>query len=124
MRLLRGNGMSEFTIDELCGIVDALTALDIENAFSIELRAKVISMIDDCNKPKFTQEQKDFICYQIGDWYLKWKGNITNGQHRLGIAKEELKVMICGYEMPNECEHDWRDALIQECFKCGEQKEY
>ena len=48
----------------------------------------------------FTTEQIDFICYQIGDWYLKWKNNIiSNGekvQHRLGFAKEELKSMICG----------------------------
>lgn len=50
------------------------------------------------NRPRFTPEQVDYICYQIGDWYLKWKANITTGQHRLGIAKEELKSMICGNE--------------------------
>ena len=53
-------------------------------------------------KPKiqFTAEQQDFICYQIGDWYLTWKDGIANkdGTHRLGYAKEELKTMICGDE--------------------------
>jgi len=97
------------------------------------------------NRPRFTQEQVDYICYQIGDWYLKWKGNITTGQHRLGIAKEELKSMICSNEFPdaieckqhlwvrgvcfdcgihNGCAHDWREGMIQECFLCKEQKEY
>lgn len=50
---------------------------------------------------KFTNEQINWICYQIGEWYLDWKNNIvvsnTNGtQHRLGYAKDELKNMICG----------------------------
>jgi hypothetical protein len=46
----------------------------------------------------FTREQIDFINWQIGDWYLNWKGHIANkdGTHRLGIAKEQLKSMICG----------------------------
>ena len=48
----------------------------------------------------FTREQIDFICYQIGDWYLEWKERIITdleqGTHRLGYAKEQLKTMICG----------------------------
>lgn len=46
----------------------------------------------------FTAEQIDFICYQIGDWYLMWKGCLTEEYvpHRLGFAKEQLKSMICG----------------------------
>lgn len=47
----------------------------------------------------FTPEQIDFICYQIGDWYIDWKDRMATGtgkQHRLGIAKEHLKTMICG----------------------------
>jgi hypothetical protein len=50
-------------------------------------------------KVKFTEEQQDYLCEVIGEWYLKWKGKITpNHQpHSLGIAKEELKAMICGY---------------------------
>jgi hypothetical protein len=48
----------------------------------------------------FTPEQKDFICYEIGDWYLKWKDCIAskNGTHRLGYAKEQLKSILCGEE--------------------------
>jgi hypothetical protein len=48
--------------------------------------------------PKFTQEQVDFICYQIGEWYLEWKHKICDHQHQensLGYAKEKLKEMIC-----------------------------
>lgn len=48
----------------------------------------------------FTPEQVDFICYTIGDWYCAWKERIVvdleDGTHRLGYAKEELKMMICG----------------------------
>lgn len=48
----------------------------------------------------FTPEQIDFICYQIGDWYLEWKDRLVidleNGTHRLGYAKEQLKTIICG----------------------------
>ncbi len=48
----------------------------------------------------FTQEQKDFICSQIGWWYLIWKDNMwvddKPNQHWLGRGKEDLKTMICG----------------------------
>ncbi|MFA6080727.1 MAG: hypothetical protein WC753_04620 [Candidatus Gracilibacteria bacterium] len=50
------------------------------------------------NRPHFTQEQKDWICYQIGEWYLIVKDNLVNYQnktHRLGQAKELLKGMVC-----------------------------
>ena len=50
-------------------------------------------------RPKFSPEQIDWICYQIGDWYFTWKGKITTGDghgHRLGVAKEQLKELICG----------------------------
>ena len=43
----------------------------------------------------FTNEQKDFICWQIGDWYLMMKP-LLEGQHNLGYMKEKLKEMICG----------------------------
>ena len=79
------------------------------------------------NKPNFTPEQIDYICYQIGDWYLKWKNNMATGHgtcHRLGVAKEDLKVMICGDDPLENCDHDWRDALVQECEKCKLQQEY
>lgn len=43
----------------------------------------------------FTSKQIDWICYQIGDWYLRMKP-LLEGQHNLGHMKEQLKVMICG----------------------------
>lgn len=45
-------------------------------------------------QPEFTQEQKDWICYQIGDWYLTMKP-LLEGQHNLGYMKERLKTMVC-----------------------------
>lgn len=48
----------------------------------------------------FTREQIDFICYQIGDWYLEWEKKMwvdgQPNQHWLGVGKEQLKTMICG----------------------------
>lgn len=50
---------------------------------------------------KFTDEQEDYICYMIGEWYLQWKSNIcsNDGTHRLGYAKEQLKCLILGMDM-------------------------
>lgn len=52
------------------------------------------------NQSSFSPEQQDFICYQIGEWYLEWKDRIIvdlqEGTHRLGYAKEQLKTLICG----------------------------
>lgn len=55
-------------------------------------------------RPEFTDEQIDYVCYVIGEWYLDWKECITQaapGQpsfirppHRLGYAKEKLKEML------------------------------
>jgi hypothetical protein len=48
----------------------------------------------------FTPEQRDFICYQIGDWYCEWQDKMwvddKPNQHWLGRGKEDLKTMICG----------------------------
>ena len=59
---------------------------------------------------KFTKQQVDFICYQIGEWYLEWKNQLVdydNKQHRLGYAKELLKEKICGEEYKDlEDEYD------------------
>ena len=62
-------------------------------------------------KPEFTREQEDWICYQIGEWYLEWKDKIILNSfstdekivfdparaftHNLGIAKEDLKLRLC-----------------------------
>lgn len=43
----------------------------------------------------FTTDQINFICEQIGDWYLMMKP-LLEGQHNLGYMKEKLKIMICG----------------------------
>lgn len=48
----------------------------------------------------FSVEQRDFICAQIGWWYLVCKDTMREedkyNQHWLNVAKEELKIMICG----------------------------
>ena len=46
---------------------------------------------------KLTKEQQDWVCYQIGEWYLDWKGKIVpgGGEHKLGVAKEQLKIRLC-----------------------------
>ncbi len=48
----------------------------------------------------FTPEQRDFICSQIGHWYLMWENKMwiedKPNQHWLGRGKEELKTMLCG----------------------------
>jgi hypothetical protein len=54
---------------------------------------------------KFTKQQVDFICYQIGEWYVQWKNQLVDYDaktHRLGYAKELLKERICGLE-------EWKD---------------
>ena len=47
-----------------------------------------------------TSRQQDFICYQIGEWYCNWEGKMwvdgKPNQHWLGVAKEQLKTMVCG----------------------------
>jgi hypothetical protein len=49
-------------------------------------------------KPALTPEQKDEICYIIGEWYMSMKP-LLEVQHNLGHMKERLKVMICGDEI-------------------------
>lgn len=48
----------------------------------------------------FTPEQIHYICSVIGDWYLEWKNKMwvdgKPNEHFLGMAKEQLKTMICG----------------------------
>jgi aryl-alcohol dehydrogenase-like predicted oxidoreductase len=41
---------------------------------------------------KFTKQQVEFICYQIGEWYVQWKNQLVdyeNRTHRLGYAKRK-----------------------------------
>lgn len=53
-------------------------------------------------RPNFTREQEDWICEIIGDWYFTWKNSMTNNRepHSLGRAKEDLKLLLCGYTCP------------------------
>ena len=46
----------------------------------------------------FSAKQKDFICYQVGEWYLRTKDVLVNedGTTNIGCLKELLKIMICG----------------------------
>lgn len=59
------------------------------------------------DKNFLTYEQENYICELIDDWYLEWKEKITvKGQpdlHRLGMAKEMLKLKVCGdkHELSN-----------------------
>jgi len=55
-------------------------------------------------RPKFTEDQQQWLCEQIDFWYGYWKHIITdtNGTHRLGVAKEELKTVICGMRFTHE----------------------
>lgn len=47
-----------------------------------------------------SQDQINFICSQIGHWYVMWQDKMwvddKPNQHWLGLAKEQLKTMICG----------------------------
>ena len=103
--------MNNFTKAELEEIAECVwihnDLRDNDPATYSPLLKKIESMIDNyCepnpNKPNFTQDQKDFICYQIGDWYLMMKP-LLEGQHNLGYMKEKLKIMVCDDEMPTNC---------------------
>ncbi len=63
-----------------------------------------------------TTQQIDHICYQIGEWYLQWKGQLTDPYvpHKLGFAKEQLKEMICGDEYTDSTEHKTEVEKLQE----------
>jgi len=59
---------------------------------------------------KFTKQQVDFICYQIGEWYVQWANQLVDYEdrtHRLGQAKEALKERICGLEEYKDLEDEY-----------------
>lgn len=64
---------------------------------------------------KFTKQQVDFICYQIGEWYEQWKDQLIDYEtktHWLGLAKEALKERICGEEYEDlEDEYDIKPKI-------------
>ncbi len=69
-------------------LVDVLTACLSEAQYQV------------ANYQPLTYKQEDFICWQIGEWYLYWKNNLTDPYvpHKLGYAKEQLKEMLCSGE--------------------------
>lgn len=73
-------------------------AIDVFDVISKDYKVRYERLIK--NQSSFTPEQIDFICYQIGDWYMEWKDRLVidlkEGTHRLGYAKEQLKTIICG----------------------------
>lgn len=84
---------------------DFLKMIDYHNDLIEKLEIAVPHIVNQYKRDKamqesFTREQQDFICWQIGEWYLEWKAKISSGlepgQNRLGFAKEQLKTMICG----------------------------
>lgn len=55
--------------------------------------------IDDENMDlNLTDVQREQIAYLIGKWYGRWRHKMTeNGeQHRLGFAREDLKLILTG----------------------------
>lgn len=52
----------------------------------------------------FDSLQQDHICYVIGEWYLKWKEKDISSH--FGLAKEELKKMICD-TVPGDFHKSW-----------------
>lgn len=95
--------MNQFSKEELEALIiniNQLRQLKIQrDEFYSELQDKILNMIDNyCdeepNNPNFTQKQKDFICWQIGKWYLMMKP-LLEVQHNLGYMKEKLKLMVC-----------------------------
>lgn len=72
--------------------------------------------------PEFTQEQADWICYQIGEWYIEWKHKIGGQhQHRLGYAKEILKQMVCPIKC-SICNESLALLTWENCFDCEMKK--
>lgn len=43
---------------------------------------------------KLTLDQQMFVCSLIDHWYFKWKTDKELHNH-IGVAKEELKRLIC-----------------------------
>lgn len=46
---------------------------------------------------KLSKNQENLLCSLIDYWYLMWKYKMTDNSapHSLGVAKEELKRIVC-----------------------------
>ncbi len=76
-------------------------------------------------EPKvLTREQQDWVCGEIGEWYLDWKRKITekDGTHRLGFAKEDLKNRLCQFDALGAVLECWdkADAMLKAREENGE----
>ncbi|SRR5258706_112356 len=74
-------------LDSMKSTVSALENLDSDYLRRYDMEQKMYQ--------SFTSEQRNFICAQIGWWYLMMKP-LLEGTHNLGYMKEKLKTMICG----------------------------
>ena len=61
----------------------------------VAMSEKAKRILETKKRMNLTYKQEEELCYIIGEWYMDWKVKITDGQHRLGYAKEELKMRIC-----------------------------
>lgn len=75
-------------------------------------------------KPHFTDEQQDYLASIIDHWYLHWKrcivvtGEGSDGQHRLGFAKEQLKSLVYWPENTREyIQACMRQSMIKEALE-------
>jgi hypothetical protein len=86
---------SEYIEDVVNEWVQAIKTMDMACP---DLKVRYERLIE--SQSTFTSDQINFICYQIGDWYIEWADKMwvdgKPNQHWLGLAKEQLKTMICG----------------------------
>lgn len=99
MKLIKAaekSGEKSLELNDMIGEWKA--ALEIMESQCQGIKEKIEN--DDKIRGSFTNQQMDFICHQIGEWYLEWKDKVVtdpeHDTHKLGYAKERLKEMICG----------------------------
>lgn len=61
-------------VEERQLIYDLKVAIDVLEQTSPDYKVRYERLLK--NQESFTPEHIDFICYQIGDWYLEWKHRI------------------------------------------------
>lgn len=70
-----------------------------------------------------TQDQKDAICYIVGEWYANWRDRLVQWEdktHRLGYAKEILKDMLCATRIYcRKCGFEYLDTHYSDYFLCN-----
>ena len=58
-------------------------------------------------------DQQNALISLIDHWYLYAKHQIVDGNqtHRLGALKEELKRLVCGYDLATDTCNKWKKEL-------------